>query len=186
MENQEILELATKEAEALKELLGVDANLNVTQEEGENEVTLIRVVFEGDDLGYMIGARGRHLMSLQYVLSNIVRNKVKAADPEQRVAILVDVGGYREQKQEKLESLAMQKADDARILGEPVDLMPMSAGDRRIVHMVLGKFDDIKTESFGDDADRHVRIVPLSEKELGIIPDSGDNLETDEEAEESE
>ena len=78
----------------------------------------------------------------------------------------MDVGGYKEERNKKIERIALQKADDARILGEPVELEPMSLSDRRVVHMALQIFDDIKTESVGDGNDRRVRIIPISEKQI--------------------
>ncbi len=184
MDFSKIEKIVVQEAEKFNELLGVGADVSVVVEEGDEGIAVAKVTFDGQDLGYMIGNRGRHLMGLQYILSTIVRNKVKAEDENQRVAILVDVAGYRQQRIEKIEKLAMQKADDARILGEPVDLMPMSASDRRVVHTVLGKFDDITTESFGEDFERYVRIVPKSEKELGVVSEIKDDGEESEEEQE--
>lgn len=171
--------MVKEEVDAIEQLLMIDAQTSVDLDSSE-EVTIIKVKFEGDDLGYMIGAHGRHLSSLQYLFNSILRNKLRRLEEETPFTILVDVGGYREQKQESVERLALQKADDARILGEAVDLPPMSSSDRRVVHSALGKFDDIKTESFGEGRDRYVRITPLSEKELGIIQETEDN-EVDEE-----
>ena len=73
----------------------------------------IKVRFEGEDLGYMIGNRGRHLDSLQFILQVILGRKL-AEDVNFRV--FVDVGGYRKEKDDKLEQMALEKADNARIL----------------------------------------------------------------------
>jgi len=77
--------------------------------------------------------------------------------------------------------MALQKADDARILGEPIELEPMSPSDRRVVHMALQVFDDIKTESVGEGNDRRVKIIPISDKEiLKGKEDSGSEEESEE------
>ena len=89
-------------------------------------------LFDGNDLGYMIGNRGRHLDSLQFVFQVILGRKI-SQDYDFRV--FIDVGGYRKEKDTRLEEMALQKADDARILGEKVDLPPMKPSDRRIVHL---------------------------------------------------
>jgi spoIIIJ-associated protein len=170
MNKDRILEIVKNEVDVLQNMMMIDATVSIKVEDGENGLLVAKVVFEGEDLGYMIGNRGLHLQGFQYVLSNIVKSKVRkeTGEEEIKLAILVDVGGYREQRVEKIERLAMQKADDARILGDAVDLLPMSSSDRRIVHAVLGKFDDIKTESFGDDRERFVRITPLKDEEIGV------------------
>ncbi len=95
--------------------------------------------------------------------------------------VLMDVGGYKEERNKKIERMALQKADDARILGEPIELEPMSPSDRRVVHMALQVFDDIKTESVGEGNDRRVKIIPISDKEiLKGKEDSGSEEESEE------
>lgn len=178
MDKNRVLEIVKAEVDTISDMMMLDATVDYSTEEGEDGFLIVNVVFSGEDLGYMIGNRGLHLQAFQYILSNIVKSKVRkeTGEEEIKLAVLVDVGGYKAARNEKIERLAMQKADDARILGEPVDLLPMSAGDRRVVHSVLGKFDDLKTESFGEGRDRFVRITPLKEEEIGV------QLEADEQA----
>ncbi|HVX92871.1 MAG TPA: R3H domain-containing nucleic acid-binding protein [Candidatus Dojkabacteria bacterium] len=180
MDKNKVLEIVKAETDKMLSLIGVTPEMTFDQTE-ENGVIVTTVSILGDDMGFMIGNHGRHLASLQFVLSNIVRSKVKAEEPDTMTAVIIDIGGYKQQRIEKIEKLAMQKADDARILGEPVDLLPMSPYDRRIVHNVLGKFDDIKTESQGEDRDRYVRIIPLTENELGVAAPNTEHIEEIEE-----
>lgn len=170
MDKDRVVEIVKEEIENLTNMMMIDAVTKYSTESGDEEMFIINVAFEGEDLGYMIGNHGAHLQAFQYVVSNIVKTKVRKEFnlEEVKIAVLIDVGGYRAQRAQKIERLAMQKADDARILGEPVDLLPMSASDRRVVHAILGKFDDIKTESFGEGYDRFVRITPLKEEEIGV------------------
>lgn len=170
MNKERVLEVTKDVVTQIKNLIGIEAKLDFKVEDGDEGMVLIYVTFDGEDLGYMIGNHGAHLQAFQFIVSNIVKTKMrKELNLEDvNLAVLVDVGGYREQRAEKIEKLALQKADDARILGEPIDLLPMSASDRRVVHSVLGKFDDLKTESFGEGRDRFVRITPLKEEEIGV------------------
>lgn len=182
MNKDRVLEITKEVVSNIKDLIGIDAKLDFKIEDGDEGMVLVYVTFDGEDLGYMIGNHGAHLQAFQYVVSNIVKTKVRKEFnlEEVTLAVLVDVGGYREQRAEKIEKLAMQKADDARILGEPIDLLPMSASDRRVVHSVLGKFDDLKTESFGEGRDRYVRISPLKEEEIGVNLQVDENNSTEE------
>ena len=159
MKDKELIKLVEKEVETLCSLLEVDCERSINLEEGEEDVKYIKIAFEGEDLGYMIGNRGRHLDSIQYVLQLMV-GKMTEQDPNYRV--LVDVGGYREERNSHLEEMALQKADDVRILGESVDLPPMKPADRRAVHMALSEYDDIVTESEGEGRDRHIVIKPAN------------------------
>ena len=157
MKDREIVKLVNKEVDTLCKLLDVDCERDCEVEDGENDIKYIKVTFDGQDLGYMIGNRGRHLDSIQFILQVIVG---RLLPEEMDFRVFVDVSGYRKEKDERLEKIALQKADDARALGEEVELPAMKPSDRRIVHLTLQKFDDISTESRGEGMDRHIVIVP--------------------------
>lgn len=158
MKDKEILSLVEKEVDVLCSLLEVDCKKEISVEEGEEEIKYVKISFDGEDLGYMIGNHGRHLDSIQFLLQVIVGRKL----PEDfNFRVFVDVGGYRKEKDEKIEEMALQKADDARILGEEIELPAMKPSDRRIVHLTLMKFADIQTESRGEGMERHIVIIPV-------------------------
>ncbi len=159
MKDKELIKLVEKEVETLCSLLEVDCERLLSLEEGDEDVKYIKISFDGEDLGYMIGNRGRHLDSIQYILQLMV-GKMTEQDPNYRV--LVDVGGYRQDRNSHLEEMALQKADDVRILGEAIDLPPMKPADRRAVHMALSEYEDIVTESEGEGRDRHIVIKPAN------------------------
>jgi spoIIIJ-associated protein len=166
MKKEDLIKIVDKEIGKFITLSGVDATYDSSVEEVEG-TTHITVSFEGEDLGYMIGNHGRHLDSLQYILQLMIRRAVGEDDFDFRLTL--DVSGYRKERDSKIEQIALQKADDARILGESIDLPPMKPYDRRVVHMVLQKFDDLKTESYGEGRDRYVRIIPDTEEDLGLM-----------------
>lgn len=158
MKDKELNKIVEKELETLASLLGVENERELSIEDGEEGVKYIKVSFEGEELGYMIGNRGRHLDSLQFILQIILGRKL-GEDVDFRV--FVDVGGYRKEKDEKLEQMALEKADNARILGQAIELPPMKPSDRRIVHLALMKFKDITSESIGEGMDRRIVITPI-------------------------
>jgi len=172
-------DIIKKELDTLLSSMGIEAQYDLNVEES-NGVKYIKISFNGENLGYLIGNHGKHLESLQYVFSLILRKKFEEG-VEYRV--LMDVGGYKEERNKKIERMALQKADDARILGEPIELDPMSPSDRRVVHIALQVFDDIKTESVGEGNDRRVKIIPISDKEIlkgSDDTDSDDKEESEE------
>ena len=167
------------------QLMSVEADVSCTLSQSDSgDQRVISITYNGQDLGYMIGNHGAHLRGLQFILSMLINKKF--ASEEERFYVNVDVSGYKKSKLDKVERIAMRLADDARILGEPVDMEPMSAAERRVVHMTLSKFDDISTESYGEGQDRFVRIIPKSEKQLGLMDESevDDILGTDDLTEE--
>lgn len=165
------------ELDSLLALLDIEAEYELKTEEVEG-VSYFKISFSGENLGYLIGNHGKHLESVQYVFSMMLRNKLPEGT---NYRVVLDVCGYKEEKNKKIERLAMQKADDARILGEPIELPPMNPSDRRTVHVTLQVFDDINTESVGEGEDRRVRIIPVSDKD--ILPEANEE-EKEEESEE--
>jgi spoIIIJ-associated protein len=186
MSDQKIESEIQSFVESFKEKLGVNAELVCEfGTEPDTSRPTINVTFNGSELGYMIGNRGKNIGAIQYILSMMI-NKKFVDEGNERYYINVDVSGYRQQQAGKIEAIALRAADDARILGEPIDMEPMSAADRRVVHMIISKFDDVKSESYGDGDERAVRIIPKSETDLkiGSFKASADSEEAEEESEE--
>ena len=156
MKEKDIKKITKETMDEIMKLLDIDCDYSIDIDDSD-EISIINISIDGDDLGYMIGNHGRHLDSFQYILSLVLRNKL---EEDFKFMVMLDVAGYRKERISKIEELAIKKADDARLLGEAVDLKPMRPSDRRIVHMTLQKFDDITTESQGEGIDRYVRIIP--------------------------
>lgn len=109
----------------------------------------------GDDLGALIGPRGETLDSLQFLSRLMVAHKL-----HRRANFVVDVEGFRQRREQALTRLAERMADKVRQRGEPIGLEPMSAYERRIIHMTLRDAPDVYTESAGEGKQRRVRIIP--------------------------
>jgi len=109
----------------------------------------------GKDLGVIIGARGQTLDALQYLV-NVVANK----DISSRIRIVVDAEGYRNRRAEAVRRMALRAAEKAKATGKRVYLDPMSALERRLVHLTLRDDDQVETHSEGTEPYRRVVIVP--------------------------
>lgn len=109
----------------------------------------------GGDAGRLIGKGGRTLAALEF-LSNAVVNKGDA-DP---VRVVIDVGGYKRRRDERLRQVAQRAAGRVRKGGREVELEPMSGAERRIVHMALADDVDVYTESTGEGRGRRVVVKP--------------------------
>lgn len=116
----------------------------------------VRVDIHGGDPGRLIGKGGRTLAALEF-LTNAVVNKVEDDHP---VRVSVDVGGYKKRRDERLRQVAQRAAARARKSGMPVELDPMSAAERRIVHVELADDASVESESTGEGRDRRVVIYP--------------------------
>lgn len=116
----------------------------------------VRVDIHGGEPGRLIGKGGRTLAALEF-LTNAVVNKVEDDHP---VRVSVDVGGYKKRRDERLRQVAQRAAARARKTGMPVELDPMSAAERRIVHVELADDASVESESTGEGRDRRVVIYP--------------------------
>lgn len=110
---------------------------------------------EGPDVGNIIGKRGQTLNALQYLV-NVVANRWKGGN---RLTVEVDVEGYRECRNESLRELSERLAEKVLKSRKAIELEPMSAQERRIVHMTLKEINGIETRSEGDDPNRRVIIT---------------------------
>jgi spoIIIJ-associated protein len=95
-----------------------------------------------DDAGRLIGRQGQTLSDLQYITNRILFQQ-DANVPK----IMVDVGGYRAQAREALVKKARDAAEKVRRWGDAVELEPMTAFDRRVVHQALKDDPDVETHS---------------------------------------
>ena len=141
-------------AEFLKRTLGL-MNISATIGKVEEDEDAVRIEMEGEDSGILIGRRGQTLSSLQYLLNIAMYREV--AGPKR---VVLDVEGYRERQASELESLARRIAAQAIERKESIALRPMSAYERRIVHMALQDNEEVETLSEGEDPDRRILIVP--------------------------
>jgi spoIIIJ-associated protein len=119
------------------ELLGFDAR--VEEQHMDDGLTLD---VKADDAGRLIGRQGQTLSDLQYIL-----NRILFQHDEHAPKVTVDVGGYRAQAREALVKKAQEAAEKVRRWGDVVELEPLSAFDRRIVHHALKDDPDIMTQS---------------------------------------
>jgi spoIIIJ-associated protein len=95
-----------------------------------------------DDAGRLIGRQGQTLSDLQYITNRLIFQQDTNAPK-----IMVDVGGYRAQAREALVKKAQDAAEKVRRWGDTVELEPMTAFDRRVVHQALKDDPDVETHS---------------------------------------
>jgi spoIIIJ-associated protein len=143
-------------ANILRGILGkMGIEFEVVPSETEERITL---EVKGPETGLIIGKKGQTLDSLQYLV-NKIRSKQLGEDHEGK-AISVDAEGYRERRAESLVELAHKMAEKAKRTGKPVAADPMSAADRRIIHVTLANMTGLTTRSEGEGIYRHLIVIP--------------------------
>lgn len=121
----------------------------------EGEENSVAIQLETDQPGVLIGYHGETLSAIQLIVSMIVYRKFS-----EWTRILVNVGDYRERRKEVLERMALVVAQRAKFSSQPQALPPMSAFERRIIHLALTGDSELETASEGEGKDRHVVIKP--------------------------
>lgn len=126
---------------------------SIEEYEGDEGEIILDVV--GGDLAILIGRHGRTLDGLQALVSAITNRQLGFRYP-----VIVDIEGYRHRRRQKLEDIARRAADRASRQHIPVRLRPMTAYERRVVHVALREDRRVVTGSEGEDPFRMVVVKP--------------------------
>lgn len=131
-------------------LLGIEGKTTVAQDKGNETLT---VQIETDAAGILIGRHGETIDALQTFLNQAVFNKTGEWH-----RIVVNIGDYRERREEALQSLAQASAARAKETGQPQPIFNLKPNERRIIHTLLSEDPAVTTESEGEGRDRHIII----------------------------
>ncbi|HLE98998.1 MAG TPA: RNA-binding cell elongation regulator Jag/EloR [Gaiellaceae bacterium] len=129
----------------------IGANVTATARERGGVVT---VTCTGPDLGLLIGKHGQTIDAIQYLANAVIR----VEDAE--VSVVVDAAGYRARRTAALQTVARNAARRAAGTGRRVELDPMTAIERRIVHESLKDDPEVETSSEGSEPNRYVVVFP--------------------------
>jgi spoIIIJ-associated protein len=137
--------------ERILEAIGVRAQISL-QEDDESLVASLG----GRELGLVIGKHGQTIDAIQYLVNAIVwRGQVDG-----RKNVVVDAAGYRARREATLEALAVRSAERVVSSERAVELEPMTAVERKVVHLRLREFPGVATRSEGTEPNRFVVIEP--------------------------
>ncbi len=139
----------------LSQKMQMSVEVNLAPNDGEGSPDEIRIEIEGPDAGRIIGKKGNVLDAVQYLTARVV---VRPGD--QRRHVIVDAEGYRARHEDQLSEMARRLAQRVAAEGKVITFDPMSARERRIVHIALRDIKGVRTESLGEEPQRRVQIIP--------------------------
>jgi spoIIIJ-associated protein len=131
--------------------LGVDGRVDVHEDDAA-----ITLTCSGADVALLIGRHGQTIDAVQYLM-NAISHRTHG---DERKEVIVDAAGYRDRRRVTLESLAVRTAQQVTTSGERVELDPMTAVERKVVHLKLKEFDGVETVSEGTEPNRYVVVLP--------------------------
>jgi spoIIIJ-associated protein len=138
-------------AQRIMDAIGVDGRADVDEDDDA-----ITVTFSGADVALLIGRHGQMIDAVQYLM-NAISHRTYGAE---RKEVVVDAAGYRERRRATLESLAVRTAREVLETGDRVELEPMTAVERKVVHLRLKEFEGVQTASEGTEPNRYVVVLP--------------------------
>jgi spoIIIJ-associated protein len=151
LEEEDPAELLVEVLEEVADGLDLDCEVSVELADG-----VLRGCLEGEDVGLVIGRRGQTIDAIQHLAQRIVFH-----GGEPKVRVVIDADGYRERRARSLRDDADDAAEEALRSGNPVELTPMPASERRVVHEHLRERGDVRTYSEGDEPERYLVVSPL-------------------------
>ncbi|MGC1176986.1 MAG: R3H domain-containing nucleic acid-binding protein [Candidatus Saccharimonadales bacterium] len=147
---EEAIRYAKKYLEDLLSFFGLNTDVHATS---DDEVIQLNVPSTHLN-GFLIGQNGENMRSLQYLTSSALKN-----NDYQHTRVNVDVADYKKQRADRLRERAEAWMKQVRDSGQPMDLQPMNAADRRVVHQLAAEYG-LTSESSGDGRDRHIILKP--------------------------
>ena len=137
--------------EELLKLMGFTAV--VQQTSADSKITLS--IEAGENSSILIGKRGKNLNGLQYIVNRISTRVDENASP-----VTIDIEGYRKRRKNSLEALARRLAAKSKSSRRETETEPLSAADRRLIHMALKDDNEVQTQSRGEGPYKNVVIKP--------------------------
>jgi spoIIIJ-associated protein len=145
---EEVAETAQEFMEGLLTAMGLEGQVETSIEDGTAFLDV-----RGEELGLLIGRRGQTLEALQELCRTAVQRRLRS-----RVRLLVDVEGYRARRRASLADYARAMAERAKRRGTEIELEPMNAYERKIVHDAVSEIDGASSFSEGEEPNRKVVV----------------------------
>lgn len=153
---EESILFAKKYLEDLLSFFGL--NTDVRASNSEDEVIELNVPSTHLN-GFLIGQRGENMHAMQFLTSSALKSAGHAMN-----RVNVDVAEYKAQRAGRLSQTAEEWVEEVKKSGKPMDLQPMNAADRRVVHKLANEHGMV-TESVGEGRDRHIVLKPAEAKD---------------------
>lgn len=152
--------METKVSEVLESILSMLSLEGSFEVEEKDEGVFVSI--DASEPGRLIGRDGQTLQALQFIINQIILRELKDDSIQKRV--ILDVSGWRHGKEEDLSRRAKSWAQQVLDEGKPLELDPMPAWQRRVIHMTVQDMDGVESESVGEGLERHLVISPVKNK----------------------
>lgn len=149
---EEAISFAKKYLEDILSFFGLNVDVHATHDEDMIELNIPSTHMNG----FLIGQRGETVRAIQFLIVSALRN-----NGHEYNRVSVDVADYKKAQADRLAQQVEQWVEDIKKSGKDMELKPMNAAERRVVHQVASEHG-LTTESIGEGRDRHV-IIKIAE-----------------------
>jgi spoIIIJ-associated protein len=143
---EEAIQFAKKYLEDLLSFFGLNTDVYATSDDEVIQLSVPSTHLNG----FLIGQHAENMRSFQYLTSTVLRN-----NNYEHSRVSVDIADYKKQRADRLKERAEEWVKQVRDSGEAMDLQPMNAAERRIVHQLAAEYS-LTSESVGEGRDRHI------------------------------
>jgi spoIIIJ-associated protein len=143
---------AKKYLEDLLSFLGLNTEVHATHEDDVIQLNIPSTQMNG----FLIGQHGDSMRAMQFLVSNVLKNRGYTYN-----RVNIDVAGYKQQRASRLAHTAEAWVQQVKDTGQPMELQPMNAADRRVIHKLADELG-LATESIGEGRDRRVVLKPAA------------------------
>jgi spoIIIJ-associated protein len=154
--NEENLKVIKQTIEEFLSKIGFETTVETKTEASEDKENIVCDIKTKEDSNLLIGQYGVNLQAVQHLIRLIIRKKM----PDEKTHFIIDVNSYRQQKNQSIIEQAQEAANQSVTEGRAIIMRPMTAYERRIVHMELSEDDRVTTESIGEAEGRKVVVKP--------------------------
>ena len=147
-------EKITETIKKIVSFMNLDCQVEIREESGPESRAMIVSVYTPDNVRFIIGKNGQNLKAFEHLVRAVL---AKNNDSQN---IVVDINDYKKSRASFIVDIAKQAVSRVRNTQKAEVLTPMSAYERRIVHMELASYPDVATESIGDEPQRRIVIKP--------------------------
>lgn len=153
MDRDQSIDFAKKYLEDVLSFFGLNTDVAATCDDEVIELSVPSTHLNG----FLIGQRGETLRSLQFMLSQALRQQNAIIS-----RVNIDVAEYKKQRQTRLAEQVRTWCEEVMKTGEPMSLRPMNAADRRVAHHTISEYGQLESHSEDEGRDRHIVISKIS------------------------
>lgn len=157
MDNEEVKNKIQSLLDTIIQHTGISVNVDIS-DSVRNDRQHFSVDMESEESSLLIGYHGENLNSLQHYISSALHRQFDGD-----FTVLVDISGYRAEREKKLQHIAENASEKAVAMGRPVGLYPMNSYERKVIHEKVSDIDGVTSASEEEGRDRRVVISPVED-----------------------